>query len=93
MGAEGPRATPRRYYTPAEVATHNWEGDCWVSFLGDVYDLTPLVEEHRGILAKPILCHAGQDISDWFDETVRLHTSLQRRPRRRVLTRVSAKSD
>jgi hypothetical protein len=55
------------YYSAAEVAEHNVMADCWVSFFGKVYDLTSLVEEHKGVLAQPILKHAGQDISNWFD--------------------------
>eukprot|EP01137_Pigoraptor_chileana_P035127 Opistho-2@28706 len=57
-----------RYFTPAEVETHSTSSDCWVSFLGKVYDLTPLCEENQGsILLKPILMFAGKDISHWFD--------------------------
>lgn len=79
-----------RYYTPSEVAAHNTSSDCWVSFLGKVYNLTPLCEEHAGIteqcghcedqccdqlfflslgsvLLKPIVTHAGKDISHWFE--------------------------
>ena len=50
------------------MKAHNTASDLWVSFLGDVYDLTRLVEEHAGELAKPILEAAGTDISHWFDE-------------------------
>ena len=39
----------RRYYTPAEVSQHNHADDCWVSFLGKVYDLTPLLRAHQGL--------------------------------------------
>lgn len=38
----------RRYFTPAEVAEHNLPEDLWVSYLGSVYDLTPLAQEHKG---------------------------------------------
>lgn len=38
----------RRYYTPSEVAEHNQPEDLWVSYLGFVYDLTPLVQEFKG---------------------------------------------
>ena len=42
--AMGPvKGTIRRYYTPYEVAQHNTPDDCWVSFLGSVYDLTRLI--------------------------------------------------
>ena len=40
-----------RYFTPREVAAHNTPADCWVSYLGKVYDLTPLCKEHAGILS------------------------------------------
>lgn len=58
----------RRYFTPSEVAEHNQPEDLWVSYLGFVYNLTPLVQEFKGdLLLKPILEVAGQDISHWFD--------------------------
>mmetsp|Transcript_20714 Transcript_20714/g.28939 ORF Transcript_20714/g.28939 Transcript_20714/m.28939 type:complete len:213 (-) Transcript_20714:30-668(-) len=57
------------YYTASEVAQHNVEEDCWVSYFGKIYDLTKLVEAHKGDeLLKPILRFAGEDISHWFDE-------------------------
>ena len=37
-----------KYYTPNEVAVHNTLDDLWVSFLGKVYDLTPLCEKYKG---------------------------------------------
>eukprot|EP00118_Oscarella_pearsei_P006189 m.28110 g.28110 ORF g.28110 m.28110 type:complete len:217 (+) comp30568_c0_seq2:63-713(+) len=58
-----------RYFTPAEVSVHNTSDDLWVSFLGKVYNLSPLCEAHRGnVLLKPILSNAGKDISYWFDK-------------------------
>ncbi|XP_068163036.1 cytochrome b5 domain-containing protein 1-like [Antennarius striatus] len=58
----------QRYFTPAEVAEHNTAADLWVSFLGKVCDLTPLVTQHEGdALLLPIMEVAGQDISGWFD--------------------------
>lgn len=60
--------TLRRYYTAADVAKHSSSHDCWVSFFGNVYDLTPLLAEYRGPLAQPIIDAAGTDISLWFDE-------------------------
>ncbi|XP_070251180.1 cytochrome b5 domain-containing protein 1 isoform X1 [Myotis yumanensis] len=38
----------RRYFTPVEVAQHNQPDDLWVSYLGSVYDLTPLAQKHKG---------------------------------------------
>ncbi|KAF6094882.1 hypothetical protein HJG60_011951 [Phyllostomus discolor] len=62
----------RRYFTPVEVAQHNQPEDLWVSYLGYVYDLTPLAQEYQGdLLLKPILEVAGQDISHWFDPKTR----------------------
>ncbi|XP_018335857.1 cytochrome b5 domain-containing protein 1-like [Agrilus planipennis] len=55
---------------PFEVALHNKPGDCWVSFLGKVFNLTKLIEEYKKTnLVKPILAFAGKDISHWFDES------------------------
>ncbi|XP_027628947.1 cytochrome b5 domain-containing protein 1 isoform X2 [Tupaia chinensis] len=62
----------RRFFTPAEVAEHNQPEDLWVSYLGYVYDLTPLAQEYKGnLLLKPIVEVAGQDISHWFDPKTR----------------------
>ncbi|CAJ1370138.1 unnamed protein product [Effrenium voratum] len=58
----------QRYYTAADVGQHNTSHDCWVSFFGRVYDLTPLLAEHEGPLAQPIIAAAGSDISFWFNE-------------------------
>ncbi|XP_066578726.1 cytochrome b5 domain-containing protein 1 isoform X2 [Amia ocellicauda] len=66
-----------RYYSPYEVSMHNTLEDLWVSYLGKVYDLTPLVREHMGdVLLKPIIEAAGKDISHWFNpktKDVRTH--------------------
>ncbi|KAM9708923.1 uncharacterized protein ACNS7B_001065 isoform 2-T2 [Menidia menidia] len=37
-----------RFFTPEEVAAHNTAADCWVSFLGKVCDLSPLMARHEG---------------------------------------------
>jgi hypothetical protein len=55
------------YYSKSEVAEHNVQFDCWVSYFGKVYDLTPLLTQNKGSLAAPILKFAGQDITHWFD--------------------------
>ncbi|CAF2377740.1 unnamed protein product [Rotaria sp. Silwood2] len=63
--SQGPRP---HFFTPNEVSSHNTASDIWVSFLGHVYDLSKLVEEHSGdVLLKPIIDVAGLDISHWFD--------------------------
>eukprot|EP01006_Ploeotia_vitrea_P049528 TRINITY_DN67355_c2_g1_i12.p1 TRINITY_DN67355_c2_g1~~TRINITY_DN67355_c2_g1_i12.p1 ORF type:complete len:219 (+),score=19.47 TRINITY_DN67355_c2_g1_i12:77-733(+) len=56
-----------RYFTPNEVGIHNTEDDCWVSALGKVLNLSPLIEKYRGHLTNPIVRAAGTDISHWFD--------------------------
>mmetsp|Transcript_39741 Transcript_39741/g.118271 ORF Transcript_39741/g.118271 Transcript_39741/m.118271 type:complete len:226 (+) Transcript_39741:152-829(+) len=57
----------RRYYTPYEVAKHNLPDDCWVSFLGGVYDITKLLKDNPGKLIEPLIKAAGKDISHWFN--------------------------
>lgn len=37
----------QRYYTPFELSQHNSENDCWVAINGSVYDITPLINEHK----------------------------------------------
>ncbi|KAG5899274.1 hypothetical protein JTB14_012276 [Gonioctena quinquepunctata] len=57
------------YFAPFEVVIHNTPDDCWVSLLGKVLNITPLIEEHRGEKCiKPLLAMAGKDITCWFDE-------------------------
>lgn len=56
------------YIAPFEIVIHNKPQDCWVSFLGKVYNITPLLQEYQGEdCIKPLLAHAGKDISKWFD--------------------------
>ncbi|XP_040037581.2 cytochrome b5 domain-containing protein 1 [Gasterosteus aculeatus] len=57
-----------RFFTPAEVSAHNSEADLWLSFLGRVWDVSPLMDLHKGdALLLPIMEAAGKDISSWFD--------------------------
>ena len=46
MGENAPRRP--KYFTPNEVSIHNTLKDIWVSFLGKVYDLTPLCKKYAG---------------------------------------------
>ena len=40
--------TKRQYYTAADVGEHSkGTADCWVSFFGKVYDLAPLLADHK----------------------------------------------
>lgn len=58
-----------RYYLPSDVVLHNKPNDIWVSFLGKVCDITPLIKEFKGKgVTKPLLAYAGKDISHWFDK-------------------------
>ncbi|CEG47019.1 cytochrome b5 domain-containing protein 1-like [Plasmopara halstedii] len=56
-----------QYFTPREVAIHNLAKDCWVSIHYRVFDITPLISDHPGVLVQPLIQHAGEDISHWFD--------------------------
>lgn len=56
------------YIAPFEVVIHNKLHDCWVSFLGKVYNITSLLKEFEGQdCIRPLLAFAGKDISNWFD--------------------------
>lgn len=70
MGSEiNYTGTTPEYYAPFEVVVHNTPSDCWVSFLGKVTNVTPLIEKYEGKnCVKPLIAFAGKDITDWFDE-------------------------
>jgi hypothetical protein len=58
----------RRCYIPADVEQHSTAVDCWVSYFHKVYDLSPLLLQHKGDpLCTPIIQAAGTDITHWFD--------------------------
>ncbi|KAF5826644.1 hypothetical protein DUNSADRAFT_2455 [Dunaliella salina] len=65
------RGPLRRFYTPYEVAQHNTPSDCWVSFLGGVYDISKLIKNNPGKISEPLMKAAGSDISHWFDPRTR----------------------
>ena len=46
--AEAGDAAPKTYFTPEQVRQHMSPDDCWCSWLGSVYDLTPLVKQYKG---------------------------------------------
>ena len=66
-----------KLYTPQDVKQHCFPTDLWVSWSGNVYDLTSVVAENKGVstecvsldspLLTPIIKFAGQDISHWFN--------------------------
>ncbi|TYZ68450.1 hypothetical protein PybrP1_004309 [[Pythium] brassicae (nom. inval.)] len=41
--------------------------DCWVSLNHRVLDLSELITSDQGMLTRPLVLHAGEDISHWFD--------------------------
>ena len=53
-------------YSPAEVATHNKESDCWVIVNGQVLDVTNFLKDHPGG-KKAILIYAGRDATEEFN--------------------------
>ena len=59
-------ARPPRHRARPQVSSHNTAKDCWLSFLGGVYDVTELVQK-PGMLAAPMIKAAGTDVSHWFD--------------------------
>ncbi|XP_021238382.1 cytochrome b5 domain-containing protein 1 [Numida meleagris] len=64
MAAGGAEQRPR-YFTAREVAE---AGRPWLSALGRVYDLGPLLRERRGdVTLAPLLAAVGTDVSHWFD--------------------------
>lgn len=47
---------------------HTTADSCWLSLLGQVYDVTRLLQEQDwGALAAPMLAAAGTDVSHWFN--------------------------
>ena len=48
-----------KFFTPKEVEIHNTIQDVWVSYLGRVYNLTPLCEQYAGMLTNIFLIKLG----------------------------------
>lgn len=60
---------PLPVYGPFEVIIHNTPNDCWLSFLGKVFDATPVIKKHKEEnCVKPLIAFAGKDVSHWFNE-------------------------
>ena len=51
--------------TKEELAKHNTQEDCWVSFKGDVYNMTSYLSHHPGGV-DIIMKHAGGDMTDTY---------------------------
>lgn len=85
MVEPGKHAPKRRVYLPEEVAQHSTPSDCYVSFLGRVVDVTPVVKENAGPLSLPLLQHAGEDISHWFTPSGELRTRVDPRSEQTVM--------
>lgn len=60
-----------KYYTNEEVKLHSSEDDCWVSIFDDVFNITSLIANNRGVLAIPLVENAGSSISYWFNKETR----------------------
>ena len=67
-----------KYFTPRDVSLHNAPSDCWVSWLGSVYDLSSVTMSGAWDIytsgyctgvdgVELLLGHAGTDVSEWFD--------------------------
>lgn len=57
-----------KYFLYEEIKLHNSEDDCWVAIFNNVFNLTALIEENRGVLTSLLVEHGGSSISHWFDE-------------------------
>ena len=56
----------KQHYSPDEIKTHNKEGDVWVSYDGNVYDITKFIDIHPGGRDK-IMMAAGQPIEPYWE--------------------------
>ncbi|KAF5298195.1 hypothetical protein FQA39_LY02619 [Lamprigera yunnana] len=62
----------KHFIAPFEVVIHNKPNDCWVSILGKVLNITPLIVEFKDSNSiRPLIAYAGKDISHWFDRRTR----------------------
>ncbi len=48
-GGSSAAAKRMPYYSSDEVSRHIVFSDCWVSYFGKVYNLTPLVAQYKGM--------------------------------------------
>ncbi|XP_065006601.1 cytochrome b5-like [Musa acuminata AAA Group] len=56
-----------KFYTLAEVLTHNSPKDCWLIINGKVFDVTKFLEDHPGG-EEVLLASIGKDASDDFED-------------------------
>jgi len=66
-GFEGP---PRRTISVSELRMHCTESDCWMAYMGKVYNITPYLDYHPGGIPE-IMRAAGADGTALFDQTHR----------------------
>lgn len=65
MGSSAVQPETYHTYTPAEVAGHNNEDDCWTIIEGEIYNITEYIPRHPG--GSEILRACGADGSGLFN--------------------------
>ncbi|XP_031783751.2 cytochrome b5 domain-containing protein 1 [Nasonia vitripennis] len=74
------------YFLPSEVALHKRPENCWLSCLGDVYELSEYVTRNsESPISQYLVGHAGKDASHWFDARGRLRRYVEPRTGRRQI--------
>lgn len=59
----------RRFYLLEDVEEHCTLEDCWLVVHGRVLDISSLLTCKKGDpLSRPLVAHAGQDLSHWFEK-------------------------
>jgi cytochrome b involved in lipid metabolism len=59
---------PPATITAADVALHNTETDCWVSYQGTVYDITQFLPKHKSYQALLVpLCGKTDEFTQAFE--------------------------
>ena len=55
------------FFSPAEVAVHNTEKDCWIIIRNKVYDVSSYLDDHPGGV-EIVTDLAGQDSTEDYDD-------------------------
>jgi sulfite oxidase len=64
--AHSEKANSTTYYRRSEIEKHNKINDCWVTYQGNVYDVTGFLPNHPGGYEK-LLQAAGKDIAPFWN--------------------------